>query len=452
MSTSSIEHAYRYPFASLVEDQRWVMATSSGPSLNEHTFFDGRLTRPDVTARLLLVLSQIVRTHFFDARPPQMDPIATSSPSMVRFEGFSGCCGAYVRVDFDQRAFTEASQTFGTTNVDFNPPMIAHLARISRGDDTSLAITRDSVTIATGLVKTVEKKATMPKRWVRGLSEVQAYQSRLVRRHSFRPASLSPLLQSTIKSGSGLQHLVVQGNSIRLSQRPQAGAMPIGGAERLRVIAPLLSIADEVSFWSDAESHTSAVAVETMVGRLWLVLSPAVQRGFSGEGQVLTALAENEWQALVENLYDLLGWQSQLDPAELAVRLGCRTEQARDALFALSTRGLAGFDAHSGYYFHRELPFDVDAIETDQPRLRAARKLLDSGAILVLRQDGDQYDLEVPGSGVSQFVRLRSNGDRCSCIWFNRHQGQRGPCKHVLAARLKVTTSSSLNVVDGPTR
>lgn len=438
MSTSSIEHAYQYPFASTLENQRWVMAASSGPSLDEHTFFDGRLTRPDVTARLLLVLSHIVRTHFFDARPPQMDPIATSSPSMVRFEGFSGCCGAYARVDLYPRAFADAAQTFGTTNVDFNPPMISHLARISRSDDTSLAITRDSVSIATGSTKTVEKRVALPKRWVKGLSEVQAYQSRLTRRHSFRPAALAPLLQSVAKSGSGLQHLVVHSNSIRLSPRPQSGAMPIGGAERLRVIAPLLSIADEVSFWSDAGSQTSAVTVDTVVGRLWLVLSPAMQRGFSGEGQVLTALAENEWQTLVDDLYDLLGWQSQLDPAELAVRLGCRAEQAKDALFALSTRGLAGFDAHSGYYFHRELPLDVDAIEKDQPRLRAARKLFDSGAVVILRQDDDQYDVEVPGSGVNQYVRLRPEGDRCSCIWFSRHQGQRGPCKHVLAARLKV--------------
>lgn len=438
MSTSSIEHAYQYPFASTLENQRWVMAASSGPSLDEHTFFDGRLTRPDITARLLLVLSQIVRTHFFDARPPQMDPIATSSPSMVRFEGFSGCCGVYARVDLDQRAFAEASQTFGTTNVDFNPPMIAHLARISRSDDTSLAITRDSVSIETESMKTVEKRVALPKRWVKGLSEVQAYQTRLARCHSFRPAAIAPLLQSVAKCGSGLQHLVVRGSSIRLSQRMQTGAMPIGGAERLQVILPLLSIADEVSFWCDADSQTSAVTVETMVGRLWLVLSPGMQRGFSGEGQVLTALAENEWQTLVDDLYDLLGWQSQLDPAELAVRLGCRAEQARDALFALSTRGLAGFDAHSGYYFHRELPLDVDAIEKDQPRLRAARKLFDSGAVRILSQDGDQYDVEVPGSGVNQFVRLRPNGDRCSCIWFSRHKGQRGPCKHVLAARLRV--------------
>ncbi len=94
-----------------------------------------------------------------------------------------------------------------------------------------------------------------------------------------------------------------------------------------------------------------------------------MHRGFSGEGQVLTALADERWQSVVDDLYDCLGWQSQLDPAELAARLGCTRQAAEDALYALSTRGLAGFDAHSGYYFHRELPLDTSAIEKDQPRL-----------------------------------------------------------------------------------
>jgi predicted nucleic acid-binding Zn finger protein len=35
-------------------------------------------------------------------------------------------------------------------------------------------------------------------------------------------------------------------------------------------------------------------------------------------------------------------------------------------------------------------------------------------------------------------VRLRAEGDRCTCPWFSKHQGQRGPCKHVLAARIFV--------------
>ena len=26
---------------------------------------------------------------------------------------------------------------------------------------------------------------------------------------------------------------------------------------------------------------------------------------------------------------------------------------------------------------------------------------------------------------------------RCTCQWFTSHQGQRGPCKHILAAQLR---------------
>ena len=40
------------------------------------------------------------------------------------------------------------------------------------------------------------------------------------------------------------------------------------------------------------------------------------------------------------------------------------------------------------------------------------------------------------GSGVSHRVRLGPDGARCTCPWFARHQGQRGPCKHVLAVQL----------------
>ena len=33
-------------------------------------------------------------------------------------------------------------------------------------------------------------------------------------------------------------------------------------------------------------------------------------------------------------------------------------------------------------------------------------------------------------------VRLPADHDSCSCPWFSKLQGERGPCKHILAARL----------------
>jgi predicted nucleic acid-binding Zn finger protein len=41
----------------------------------------------------------------------------------------------------------------------------------------------------------------------------------------------------------------------------------------------------------------------------------------------------------------------------------------------------------------------------------------------------------VHSAGVSYRVRELDGLMRCTCPWFARHQGERGPCKHVLAAQ-----------------
>jgi hypothetical protein len=75
--------------------------------------------------------------------------------------------------------------------------------------------------------------------------------------------------------------------------------------------------------------------------------------------------------------------------------------------------------------------------------LKAARKLIDGGGLSVLEKDNDgNSNVEVPGSGVTHLVRLRQDGDKCSCAWFNKHQGKRGPCKHILAARILLDDDS----------
>ena len=51
------------------------------------------------------------------------DPVVTCSDDRLRFEGFSGCCGAYARVDFLPSAITGDVFGRGTTNVDFNQPI-----------------------------------------------------------------------------------------------------------------------------------------------------------------------------------------------------------------------------------------------------------------------------------------------------------------------------------------
>ena len=48
-----------------------------------------------------------------------LDPVITASSSTLRFEGFSGCCGAYVQVGVPASAIDGMFHRRGTTNVDF---------------------------------------------------------------------------------------------------------------------------------------------------------------------------------------------------------------------------------------------------------------------------------------------------------------------------------------------
>lgn len=85
-----------------------------------------------------------------------------------------------------------------------------------------------------------------------------------------------------------------------------------------------------------------------------------------------------------------------------------------------------------GSYFHRVLPFDLALVEDLNPRLAGARELLEQGAVRVLREH--PFEADVASGGVDHRVREVDEELQCTCPWFAKYQGGRGPCKHVLAA------------------
>jgi len=69
------------------------------------------------------------------------------------------------------------------------------------------------------------------------------------------------------------------------------------------------------------------------------------------------------------------------------------------------------------------------------PRLKGVEKLLAAGkASIVSNRDG-KVEGRVEGSGVHHTVVLDNEKARCTCTWYSRHKGERGPCKHILAIK-----------------
>lgn len=439
---AAIDYTYRYQFPSALEPTRsganLSLATFTRAKENPY-FFDGRMRDPRVLADMFLVLSDVVRTHFFLPLPPNMDPVLTSNDSMLRMEGFSGCCGVYARVDMSREAFEGDVKSRGTTNVDFNEPMRAALRKIRREDDVQFAVGRSEVALSVGDERVVEKKVKLPIRWIKGFSEVQAYQPRLDARYSISAPQALRLIRSMPSTAQPRTPLYVVGASasVRLSHREQRGAIRLLGTHRPRVLEPLLVNADSLRIWYDADSGTSGWEVVSATERFMLLISPEVYRGFSGEGQNLEALAGRKWKELLPAVRAQINWSNEINTEEIAAAIGTDLHLVEQTLAALGATGLAGYDATTGKYFHRELPFDQDRIDALQPRLKGALKLLEEGRVRLHEsgEDGARSYL-VGGSGVDQFVRVLPDGERCTCPWFSKHPGERGPCKHILAVQM----------------
>jgi hypothetical protein len=443
-TTAAIDFTYVYPYASELAQtaQGLGLRLATCGAAHEHPhFFDGRLREPRIAADMLLVLNQVVRTHFFLQRPPNMDPVVTSSESVIRFEGFSGCCGVYVRADLASHAFDVEIQGRGTTNVDFNDRMRAELLRIRDTDEVRLSVGASELALHRGQETVVEKKVKLPVRWIKGFSEVQSYQPSLEMKLELPVAEARQFLRSLPRGGGPKQacYLAPVGRALRLSTRSSPGAIRVSGTDRLRVVEPLLRSAKSIRIWADDAAGTCAWELESTIGRFFLMLSPELYRGFSGEGQVLSQLATGTGEDTLRIVRSRLNWQAGLDSRSVARETGIGVEEVDTALSVLGSRGLAGYDVSTGRYYHRELPFDLEQVETLQPRLKGARKLLEEGRVEVLQKHSEHdIDLAVGGTDVTHHVRLRADGDRCTCPWFSKHQGERGPCKHVLAARMFV--------------
>ena len=441
-SAAALDFTYRYPFASAVEKtdqgQGLRLATCDADHKHPH-FFEGRLRYPRLTGDMLMVLSDIVRTHFFMPIPSLLDPVVTSNEEMLRFEGFSGCCGVYARVDLPEESFEGDLMRRGTTNVDFNNPMRAALVRLHDRDDARLSVGADEVALSRNECSVVEKKVKLPIRWIKGFCEVQSYQPSMELKIEMPAHEGRRLVRMLPRGGSAKRPSFITrwGKAIRLTHQQKPGAVRISGTDRIRTIEPLLNTATKLRIWADEDSEISGWEVISEAGKFFLMISPAVYRGFSGEGQALKKLAVGDWEKALPHVRAKLSWQARVSITELEKQTRFDQQSIEAALAVLGSRGLAGYDVTSGKYFHRVLPFELDKVEQLQPRLKGANKLLESGQVEIIKRIGDnEYDLEVGGTGVTHHVRLRMDQDKCTCPWFSKYQGQRGPCKHVLASRM----------------
>ena len=438
--------------SALSEDQLWLAIapalTKEGVD-NELFFFNGFVHFPQVLARGLLVLAEVTATRYFRYLPvPLSDPILSAQGDCLRAECFSACNSVYARLDLLKPGF-DGEIGFGTTNVDIGVALRTSLAKVTLRDNMHLYIGTQGLKAARlrpsdekliHLKETIHQRPVqMPDRWVRALGNAAEIHQKMspvfhlnrVQAHMF----LSSVPSATGKNQSGW--LLPTNTGAKLVPRKSKEAVYISGVHRLSALKRLLTTVEGLTFYMPDNHLLGHCLVEAQLptARLTLGLTPEPWQAYSGEGALLPVLAQQEVLQNAKRLGDEMTFQAVINEQELGKKWQLGEQQVIAALGQLATSGILGYDAHAGAYFHRELPTEPSRLLKDNPRLAAARKLVDH----VIREGEKQW--LVDSGGVNYRVTFDSTrgieAAVCTCAWYFKHQNGRGPCKHILAVQLK---------------
>ena len=358
-----------------------------------------------MVAACLITLGDLPGTRFYT--PPNSllrqwsDPIVTTDEHALRFESLSACSGVAGRLDVLPSGLDVADARHGTTNVDINAPLRRLLTRVRGADPMHLTVAQDGLDVRTLDGDVHERKVALPERWVRSLAELQVLLADLSQVADLDVTAMRQFLRSLPRSTSPVSSFWLQplrGGGLRLGASRTPGSISVGGPERLKVLDGALRFATRLRVYGDLDStepSTSCWVVDLPHARLSFSLSPQSTRGFSGEGALLDSLIDADPQALE------------------------------------AAHGRLGYDVVDGRYFARELPFGRDLLR-DHPRWTKAQRLVLDGAVTA-----DGADHLVRTGDAQHLVRRDAAGnERCTCAWYAKHGGSRGPCAHVLAVRL----------------
>ena len=430
------------------------LALSIAPALTpkgveeDPLFFNGEIIDPVVISGGLLVLADIVSTRYFKYVPvAQRDPILSAQGDRLRAECFSACNGVYARMDVFQSAL-DGEILYGTTNVDIGADLRKSLFNVRQGDRLKFRIgdegwktvhsrKADNNNILTDV--RIQRPVKMPDRWIRALGNCAMLHQNMEYKFHVEgmqaKAFIAMLPAATGKERSGWLTPTKVGVILKL--REEKNSVYISGLHRLSALRRIMSHVNAVYFYAPKNSEAGRMMIEVCMrgASITLSLTAKSYEGYSGEGALLDSLSDLKILEYADKIDNILNFESILDLDKISESTGIIKNDIKNAIELLAVSGKLGFDVQEKAFFHRELPDDPDRVLKDNPRLVGAKKLMEGIShveddIWHVKSQDTTYRVIYPKD-------LGAQNAKCTCTWYLKHQNSRGPCKHILAVKLK---------------
>ena len=429
------------------------LALSIAPALtpngveNDPLFFNGEIIYPTIVSGGLLVLADIVSTRYFKYVPvAQRDPILSAQGDILRAECFSACNGVYARMDLFQSAL-DGEILYGTTNVDIGSNLRKSLFNVKQGDRLKFRIGDDgwkalhSKNLDGSMLTDIhiQRPVKMPDRWVRALGNCAMLHQNMEYKFHIEgiqaKSFIAMLPAATGKERSGW--LTPTNTGVMLKPKEEKNSVYISGLHRLSALKRVMSNVNAVYFYAPNDGEPGQMMIEVcMTGaNITLSLTAKSYEGYSGEGALLDSLSTPKILECADKIDDILNFESRLDIDKISKSIGIVKNDMNDAMELLAVSGKLGFDVRDRAFFHRELPDDPDRVLKDNPRLVGAKKLVEDTEYI----DDNIWHVKSGDTTYRVIYPTDENLEnaKCTCTWYLKHQNDRGPCKHILAVKLK---------------
>ena len=436
------------------------------------------------------------------ARDPELfrhlvpcDPVVTVAPDSVFFECFSKDESAYGCLLVDRSALRDNTSGLGTTNVDYSLALYDHFQTLRTYRPTRLLVDPTGFEVSVeGSDDYREEKIDLPPSWLRGFGQLQAVMtlpSRRVelpvdvvysllahlRRHREKAGPRCLRFQLTpgrppaivldpwgvVVQSSGPS---VDDGALAPGHAPAASGGPYRSAPNLAANVPV----EEIKVWGRRRLFALARVLplcDKVEVRLFGSGLPSVWIAHLGEMRFVLALSgwtANDWTS-GGNL-QLLRSGARPDPGvtsrvarhleserlsrvgDLAHAAGAGVDSVLASLFQLSTEGQVVYDFAADRFRYRPIlsvALSEAVLGPEHPELAAGRRLAAGNDVVVEREvalpSGRRlFVFKVKETSCEAVVDsdLAFSKAKCTCSYFYKSGLRAGPCRHLIALRLRV--------------
>lgn len=404
-----------------------------------------------------------------------LDPVVTAAPDVVLFECFSRDESSYACLTVDRGAFSQqdhSNRGLGTTNVDYSWALYDQFQKLRSYRPTQLTVDPTGFEVdVSGSPGYREEKIDLPESWLRGFGQIQAVQMlpattlRLPRETLYgllavlerRREKTGPRsIRFELSAGGGCR-VVLEPWEIevkcpgRVHEASSEQTVRIWGRRRLEVFARLLPLIESLELYLLGSGLPSVWVARLGEMSFTLALSGWTNNDFTSGANLELLAGQLESVAEVEaSVARELREARLMNLSQLSQRVGAHVPRhlLTSALCQLALRGQAIYDhAHRVYRFREVLP---EAIAVDlariNPELDAARRALREGKVVLERSESiGESRLLLAGTVGDAHCEALVDGDgifkkgQCNCSFFFKNRLRRGPCRHLLALKLKAS-------------